>query len=74
MEGTNMATCEPKLITAGVIAERLGVSVHRVQHILRTRPNIRPAARAGSLRVYSADAVQRVACELASMSGWEGGE
>ena len=58
------ATCEPKLLTPGVIAGELGVPLHRVTYILRTREHIRPAARAGTLRLYSRSAVELVRREL----------
>ncbi len=47
----------PKLRTPGVLAARLGVPLHRVLYILRTRLHIRPAARAGALRLYDAAAL-----------------
>lgn len=54
----------PKLRTTGVIAKMLGVPLHRVQHILSTRPNIQPAARAGILRLYDNTAIEQIAHEL----------
>lgn len=54
----------PKLNTAGAIAARLGVPLHRVLHILATRAHIRPAARAGTLRLYRNDAIAMVRHEL----------
>lgn len=38
--------------TVGEIARRLGVPVHRVQYVIRSR-GIRPACRAGIARVFS---------------------
>ncbi len=64
-----MAPDIPQLITPGVIAERLGESLSRVLHILRTRAHIRPAARAGTLRLYSEQAVEAVRQELESIDG-----
>lgn len=58
------ATCEPKLLTPGVIASELAVPLHRVTYILRTREHIRPAARAGTLRLYSQSVVELVRREL----------
>lgn len=55
---------EPKLKTPGVIAQRLGVPLHRVLHILRTRRHIRPTARAGTLRLYDEQSVSAVRHEL----------
>ena len=54
----------PKLTTAGVIAFELGEPLHRVLHVLRTRRHIRPAARAGTLRLYDQQAVAMVRHEL----------
>ena len=54
----------PKLITSGVIASSLGEPLHRVVHVLRTRRHIRPAARAGTLRLYSEEAIAEVRHEL----------
>lgn len=59
----------PKLLTPGVIAEELGTPLHRVQHILRTRPHIQPHARAGVLRLYSHDAIEIVRLELDAIEG-----
>jgi hypothetical protein len=53
-----------QLVTAGDIARRLGQPLHRVLRVLATRPHIRPAARAGVLRVYSTSDVARVKDEL----------
>ena len=55
---------EPRLKTPGVIAERLGVPLHKVLHILRTRDHIRPTARAGTLRLYSHEAEMAIRHEL----------
>ena len=41
-----------QLLTTGRIAAILGVSLHRVVHVLGTREHIRPVARAGTLRLY----------------------
>lgn len=57
----------PKLITPGVIAAELGLSLHRVLYVLRTRPHIRPAARAGALRLYDRRAVAMVRHEINSI-------
>ena len=54
----------PSLITPGVIARELGVPLHRVLHILRTRKHIRPSARAGILRLYDRAALAMVRHEL----------
>ena len=59
-----MIESAPKLITLGVIAERIGVPLHRVRHVLATRPHIKPAARAGTLRLFHANAVAQVRYEI----------
>ena len=59
-----MSTETVQLLTLGRIAEILGVSVVRVGYILRTRPHIRPSARAGNVRLYDARALASVRHEL----------
>jgi len=54
----------PRLRTPGVIAQQLGVSLPRVQYILRTRPHIKPVALAGQLRLYDQQAMAMVRHEL----------
>jgi hypothetical protein len=54
----------PRLITAGVIANELRTPLHRVLRVLGTRPHIRPAARAGNLRLYNHQAVAMVRHEI----------
>jgi hypothetical protein len=60
----NCVQSPPRLITPGVIATELHAPLHRVLHVLATRHNIRPSARAGTLRLYGADAVAMVRREL----------
>ena len=69
-----MLTTEPTLITPGVIAADLSEPLHRVLHVLRTRPHIRPAARAGRLRLYSRSAVGMVQHELNTIDARSGGK
>lgn len=57
-------TTSPRLTTPGVIAAELHVPLHRVLHVLATRPHIHPAARAGTLRLYDRRAVAMVRHEL----------
>lgn len=52
------------LITIGSIAERLGVPVHRVRHVLVTR-RIPPTAIAGGRHVFDGAVVDRVRAEIA---------
>ena len=54
----------PTLRTPGVIARELDEPLHRVLYTLRTRPHIRPSARAGRLRLYDRQAVAMVRHEL----------
>lgn len=54
----------PQLRTPGRMAKELGASLHRVVHILSTRSHIKPAARAGLLRLYDARALAQVRHEL----------
>lgn len=61
---TTRSTPPPTLITPGVIARELGEPLHRVLHVLATRPAIRPAALAGRVRLYDRRAVERVRLEL----------
>lgn len=51
----------PRLQTTGVIAEKLGVPLHRV------RSQIKPTAQAGILRLYDTQAVDQIRQELADM-------
>lgn len=61
------AESTPRLLTPGVIASNLNVPLHRILHILRTRAHIRPAARAGIIRLYSRDTVAMVRHELSAI-------
>ena len=58
---------EPKLRTPGVLASDLGEPLHRVLYVLRTRRHIRPAARAGRLRLYDREATALIRHELNAM-------
>jgi hypothetical protein len=51
------------LPTVGVIAERLGQPVHRIEYVIRSR-NIEPVGRAGNARVFSEADVEHIASEL----------
>jgi hypothetical protein len=57
-------TSTPKCLTLGCVAEALGVPVHRVAYILRTRPHIRPRVIAGHMRVFDAKGVALIRAEL----------
>jgi hypothetical protein len=54
----------PQLVTVGVIASELGVSVDRVTRLLRTRPHIRPQAYAGNVRLFDNSSIAQVRYEL----------
>ena len=49
--------------TVGEIAKRLGVGLHRIQYVIRSR-RIRPAGLAGNARVFSNEDVSVIADEL----------
>lgn len=53
-----------KLRTPGVLAADLGVPLHRVLYVLRTRRHIRPTASAGRLRLYDRGALDLIRHEL----------
>jgi hypothetical protein len=64
----------PKLITPGVIAAELDQPIHRVIRILATRAHIKPAARAGTIRLYTREAVAMVRHELNAIDAKRGRE
>jgi len=52
------------LLTVGEIARRLAVPLHRVEYVLRTRPQLRPLTRVANVRIYNEGVLQFVAGEL----------
>lgn len=58
----------PSLRTPGRMADELGVALHRVLYVLATRSHIRPAARAGTLRLFDAAALTQVSHELETIA------
>ena len=68
------AVSVPALLTPGRLAGELGVPLHRVLHILRTREHIQPRARAGQVRLYSRDAISLVRHELRAQDARRGGK
>jgi DNA-binding transcriptional MerR regulator len=56
-------TLQTPMPTVGEIARRLGVPVHRVEYVVRSR-NIRPGGRAGNCRVFTEEDVVRITAEL----------
>ena len=71
---TNTARKVPRLRTPGVIASEIGVPLHRVIYVLRTRDYIVPAARAGRLRLYNSQAVAMIRHALAGIDARRGVE
>ncbi len=67
MSAANDPSATPRLITVGVIAAELDQPLHRVLNVLATRPHIKPAARAGTLRLYDRQAVAQVRHELTAI-------
>jgi len=62
----------PNLVTVGVIASELGVSVDRVLRVLRTRPHIRPKAYAGNVRLFDNTAIAQVRHEINAIDARKG--
>ncbi|NLS92036.1 MAG: MerR family transcriptional regulator [Planctomycetaceae bacterium] len=58
-----MSFTVPTLPTVGEISRRTGQPVHRIEYVIRSR-DIRPAGRAGNLRVFTEADVNRIASEL----------
>lgn len=58
------STTVPRLVTVGVIAAELSVSVDRVSRVLRSRRHIKPTAFAGNVRLFANDAIAQVRHEL----------
>lgn len=56
-------TDPPNLDTTGRIAGKLGVPLHRVNYIIRSR-GLKPAALAGRLRLYDRETVAMIRHEL----------
>ncbi len=63
-KGIVMVDSLPRLVTVGVIASELGVSVERACRLLRARPRIRPRAYAGNVRLFDNAAIAQVRYEL----------
>jgi hypothetical protein len=59
-----MHTAQKTCLTPGVIASELGVPLHRVSYILKTRKHIQPMARAAGARVYPLSVLAQVRYEL----------
>lgn len=63
-----MSHTVPVAPTVGEIARRLGVPLHRVEYVIRSR-QISPTARAGNARLFTEADVRRIESELARISG-----
>ena len=58
----------PRARTSGIIAQEVGAKLEQVLYVLRTRPHIKPIAKAGRLRLYDDSAVRLVRHELIAIS------
>ena len=56
---------ENELLTVGKIAEKLAISVFAADYLIRSR-GIEPVSRAGRLRIFSEEDVQKLRNELGS--------
>lgn len=57
------ARTQTQLATVGVIADQLGIKVHRVTHAIRAL-GLKPAARAGRMRVFDDASIDRIKAEI----------
>ena len=62
-----MANSVPQLATIGEVARLLRAPLHRIEYILRSRPHIRPRAKAGGARCFDDDAIAQIRHELSSI-------
>lgn len=67
-----MSNNVPSSPTVGEIARRLAVPIHRVEYVIRSR-NLKPASRAGNLRVFSEADIAFVAGEIVRIDADRGG-
>ena len=61
-----------QLLTPGRIADLLGQPIYRVAYILRTRPHIKPSAKAGNVRLYDRQALAQVRHEVNAIDARRG--
>lgn len=54
----------PRLATPAEVARVLGVPLHRVLYVLRSRPHIFPRAIAGAARCFDDNAIAQIRHEL----------
>jgi len=64
---------KPQLVTVGVIAAELGVSVDKVSRLLRSRPHIEPRAYAGNIRLFDNATIAQVRQELSALEAHHAG-
>lgn len=64
LRGVVVMSQVPKLATPAEIARLLGVPLHRVEYVLRSRQHIKPAATAGVARCFDDAAVAQVRHEV----------
>lgn len=57
----------PQLITIGRLAELLDTTPERVARVIRARRHIKPAARAGNVRLFGSEAVELLRVEFAKI-------
>jgi hypothetical protein len=70
-DGGHVVSDASTLPTVGEIARRLGVRLHRVEYVIRSR-DIRPVGRAGNLRIFSDADVEYIRGELRRIDGERG--
>jgi len=58
-----MPESQPRLLTVGEIARRIGSPIHRVEYVIGTR-NIRPGWLAGNSRVFTDVDLRFIAAEI----------
>lgn len=63
-----MSPTRTALHTVGDVARLLNLPIHRVEYILRSRPQIQPVGRVGIARVYDESAVELVRQAITDIS------
>jgi hypothetical protein len=72
-KGVPMKAKPPRLVTVGVIAGELGVSVDKVSRLLRSRPHIEPRAYAGNIRLFDNVTIAQLRQELIALEARRAG-
>lgn len=65
------ATAERRLLTLGQLAQRLGVSIHRVKYAIESY-RIEPVTRIGIIRVWSEDDLPRIKSAISRVASNRG--